>query len=961
LPTTVNGKSGTSINLVAADIPDALTQTVADGRYLPTSAGATFVGVSGDQTVGGVKTFGQTPVIPGGKPVPLDWFNVRVFGATGDGTTNDRAAIQAAIDAASAAGGGVVYLPKGTYRIGSSLTPTNATGVQLVGAGWATTIKITEGMNDWAIKFDGTDTRLRIADLTIDGNCTAQTAGGGVYAVGAVQCLFENVHFVGCYDWGIYFGPQTGNIFGHNNKVTNCLFDNAMGSAGIGGGIYMTSNDENIILGCDFEYLGGSGTGPVAILDKAGTQFITACNFVNGGHGCIGVRVQDCQSTRITGCNFDGTSGDSIFLAASRCNVVGNTIFSPGVAGTSGQASGIHLEYAATNNVVNSNTIASAPDAGVTRSLIREEAMGNAGLNSIQDNTLITVGTLSFGVLDCQGTGSVIRGNIGGGAAGDAGILTQTTADARYLPTTAASGFVATTGNQNVAGVKTFTQTPLVPGGQVTPLDWVNVKTYGATGDGVTDDTSAVQAAINSGTVIYFPAGTYLVGTLTLQPGTVLIGDGSGGVFEPVPATMMSTLKLKNGTNGSLLLGPAHTSWVRIRDLHLDGNKANNTAGDLIHLDDSTAQDTAWHIIDCTLDNSPHDGIYIGSGRQAIKVNRTWIMRSTNNGITLNGADCGLDTVLIGLSGSNGVYIGASVEHLSNCDIWSSTANGVLCDNVNMVTLTNCGIDRHQQSGLVVQGGGAVDVLGCMFHSNSQATNNTYPHISVTGGAVTVLGTQFGFDGFGSNPDWAIKPVGSVTVLEYGNRVLAGSTVQGYISDPTKATNNLGGNLNIPNGSQVNVGSSGSSASLAVQRTNTTDAILSGRSGTDTASRFFTEAGGTLHWGDGTNTPDTLLGRGAANRLDLTTADLRIATAGRGLMVAEGTNAKMGNVTLVGGTVTVSTTVVTANSRIFLSRATPGGTPGFLSYTKTAGTSFTINSSSSSDTSSVDWMIVEPA
>ncbi len=42
-------------------------------------------------------------------------FNVRTFGAAGDGTTLDTAAINKAIDAAAAAGGGTVYFPAGTY------------------------------------------------------------------------------------------------------------------------------------------------------------------------------------------------------------------------------------------------------------------------------------------------------------------------------------------------------------------------------------------------------------------------------------------------------------------------------------------------------------------------------------------------------------------------------------------------------------------------------------------------------------------------------------------------------------------------------------------------------------------------------------------------------------------------------------------------------------------------------
>lgn len=80
------------------------------------------------------------------------------------------------------------------------------------------------------------------------------------------------------------------------------------------------------------------------------------------------------------------------------------------------------------------------------------------------------------------------------------------------------------------------------------------------------------------------------------------------------------------------------------------------------------------------------------------------------------------------------------------------------------------------------------------------------------------------------------------------------------------------------------------------------------------------------------------------------------------LLVKEGTNAAMGVATLVAGTVTVNTNKVTATSRIFLTCQTPGGTPGFLRVSaRTAGTSFTILSSSGTDTSVVGWLIVEPA
>jgi hypothetical protein len=45
--------------------------------------------------------------------------------------------------------------------------------------------------------------------------------------------------------------------------------------------------------------------------------------------------------------------------------------------------------------------------------------------------------------------------------------------------------------------------------------DVVNVKDFGAVGNGTTDDTAAIQAAINSGYSLVFPAGTYLCNNLT--------------------------------------------------------------------------------------------------------------------------------------------------------------------------------------------------------------------------------------------------------------------------------------------------------------------------------------------------------------------------------------------------------------------------------------------------------------
>jgi hypothetical protein len=80
--------------------------------------------------------------------------------------------------------------------------------------------------------------------------------------------------------------------------------------------------------------------------------------------------------------------------------------------------------------------------------------------------------------------------------------------------------------------------------------------------------------------------------------------------------------------------------------------------------------------------------------------------------------------------------------------------------------------------------------------------------------------------------------------------------------------------------------------------------------------------------------------------------------------IKEGTNATMGLATLVAGTVTVSTTKVTANSRIFLEVQSLGGVSvanAIAITARSAGISFTITSASVIDTSSVAWIIIEPS
>lgn len=94
-----------------------------------------------------------------------------------------------------------------------------------------------------------------------------------------------------------------------------------------------------------------------------------------------------------------------------------------------------------------------------------------------------------------------------------------------------------------------------------------NVKDYGAVGNGSTDDTSAIQAAIsaattNGGGTVFLPAATYLVSSLTLASRVTLRGD----------ATNATTLTTTAGTGDVLAYsGSAGLVNVTVEDLLLSG------------------------------------------------------------------------------------------------------------------------------------------------------------------------------------------------------------------------------------------------------------------------------------------------------------------------------------------------------------------------------------------------------
>jgi hypothetical protein len=99
----------------------------------------------------------------------------------------------------------------------------------------------------------------------------------------------------------------------------------------------------------------------------------------------------------------------------------------------------------------------------------------------------------------------------------------------------------------------------------------VNVKDYGAVGDGTTDDSAAILAALNAcapyGTVL-FAAGTYLINSQINIPQSNITIDGQGALLLAKAATNFEYM----------LLGTSLTNVV-VKNLNIDANQTNRVSG----------------------------------------------------------------------------------------------------------------------------------------------------------------------------------------------------------------------------------------------------------------------------------------------------------------------------------------------------------------------------------------------
>ena len=336
------------------------------------------------------------PIYPIRYPI---FTNVMDYGATGNGATDDTAAIQAAINALSSTGG-VVFFSPGTYKISSPLSMANQ-GVRLLGTGLRSLIQPSASFSG-ANMINITANFCAVEKLAIQyANATysSNPAADAIQITGASATLINDVYFQAINGWCIQStATATANYNTHltecrgyqckqfvhllgvsassyagTNVITNCygnqiqngdcyffediqdiLMTNVFGETAAGSG-----NVIHIKGACASTYIEnfdlgpypGPATGAIVLVEQSANGVpnqIGLCNGVIEG-GSSGITLSNgtnfsVRCAKIFNCGTYGiniTGGDSIVIEG--CHFSGN-----GVTGSSGrydiQVAGNHTE-----------------------------------------------------------------------------------------------------------------------------------------------------------------------------------------------------------------------------------------------------------------------------------------------------------------------------------------------------------------------------------------------------------------------------------------------------------------------------------------------------------------------------------------------------------------------------------------------------------------------------------------
>lgn len=304
----------------------------------------------------------------------------------------------------------------------------------------------------------------------------------------------------------------------------------------------------------------------------------------------------------------------------------------------------------------------------------------------------------------------------------------------------------------------------------------LNAKQFGAKGDGVTDDTAAIQAAINyvggqGGGQIWFPIGTYICNGLILDwTHVLLIGETSGYDYEGT-STLAVQLKATSGTF-AIHLKYDNTGGVQ-RKAFYSGLKDIAVNGTIEY---GVLITSAVTIMDNVTVNGFQYGI-TALGQNQNKYNRIACTNNTKIGF------CVLDEANLALTAPDlsfsDVHLVSSTTFTVRDSNFRLNAFGVFMRDGFLAEFKDCVSESNTQAGLMLYKPTGVNMNGlrfenCWLENNYSAYTSGSAGYSLTG-ITPMLATTGHFLTGSVNGDWG-------SVADAGYQLWVGSQTEDYAS-----------------------------------------------------------------------------------------------------------------------------------------------------------------------------------
>jgi hypothetical protein len=283
--------------------------------------------------------------------------------------------------------------------------------------------------------------------------------------------------------------------------------------------------------------------------------------------------------------------------------------------------------------------------------------------------------------------------------------------------------------------------------------DTVSVKDFGAVGDGTTDDTAAIQAALNAKATVYFPipASAYLVSSINIPAGRNLQTENIAVKFQQ-----------KTGQTAGTRVFTVMGSNVAIGDMTIQGNIATDT-DEFNHAIGVASSWSGVSLSNITIGNIKAvnirgDGIYIGQTVANGTVSNVRLASAEGNNVLRNVVSIvgGSDIEIGQVSGSAVGYMHVDVEpdgtYTGNC--YNVRVGQVKGRHIGMVV-------NNPSGSLVFNENIRFDEVNLDPAFATQSTPAYSPGASIASRAVILRSLRSGFigslkiNGFNSQAIWA--------------------------------------------------------------------------------------------------------------------------------------------------------------------------------------------------------------